>query len=225
MAMRLKRLSGLIFMFLALVLQVGAEVVFSESTQRVTAAPDDRFAELVFEFTNKGTQEVRLTKVDTGCNCLGAELDQDQYEAGAKGKLRLRYKLGTLKGTSKRQVAVNFSSGQLVKLNVEVTVPELFMIEPKTQVWLTGEAAEERIFKIKVTGDKPIHIKEIKLTSGDFDYELKTIEAGRDYELMAKPKATDQPCFAMVRIQTDSEILRYRINQAFLTVSRPPTKK
>ena len=54
--------------------------------------------------------------------------------------------------------------------------------------------------------------------------EVKTLEEGKHYELLVTPAETKDPGLAIIRIETDCEIKRHQVLQAFAVIRRdlPP---
>jgi hypothetical protein len=68
---------------------------------------------------------------------------------------------------------------------------------------------------------EPIHVTQVSSSSESFKHELKTIKEGKEYEIEITPGNISTPGLAVLRIETDCEITRHRIQQAFAVVRRP----
>ena len=54
-----------------------------------------------------------------------------------------------------------------------------------------------------------------------FACELKTLEEGKKYDLIVTPKGVDAPGMGVIRIETDCEISKHRVQQAFAVLRKP----
>ena len=87
---------------------------------------------------------------------------------------------------------------------------------------IPGIQRTETFISLQESINRPIHILEHGATNNNFDYELKTIKEGFEYQLVVKPKDSSTPAFGMIKLTTDSLIPRYRRQMAFVCVRRQP---
>jgi transcriptional regulator of met regulon len=105
-------------------------------------------------------------------------------------------------------------------LTVALDIPVLFEVNPKTVFWDQHGDKKPQVIKLKVNSPDPIKILSHSMTNEKFDYQLKTLRDGKEYEIVVTPKDVSLPAFGMVRLTTDSSIPRYRRQMAFVCVRR-----
>jgi hypothetical protein len=215
--------------FLALSGVLPAELKFESPSQVVTAPPDARQITIDFPFKNETDKAVTIQKYDAGCSCITVQVSNNKlnYAAGESGVIRAVFDLGNFSGTVDKTVGLwldgNRSADPSVRLNARIHIPVMVEMEPKTLKWEIGEAPKPQTITIKMNGEKPINVLSVSSTHPNFSQELKTIEAGKRYELVVTPQATDQPGLAILRVETDCEVARQKIAQAFGVIRRGPS--
>jgi hypothetical protein len=61
----------------------------------------------------------------------------------------------------------------------------------------------------------------VNSSSPAFKHELKTVEEGKSYELIITPTVMSSPGMGIMRIETDCQIEKHKLQQAFAVVRRP----
>ena len=146
------------------------------------------------------------------------------YAPGESGTIRANFDMGNFSGTVDKDVSVWLAGDPEASpsqhLTVRVHIPILIELEPKTVKWATNGELKPQTFQIKMNGEKPIHISNVGASGQDFTHELKTIEDGKRYELIVTPKSLQKPALGIFRIQTDCEIQKHSMQQAFAVVAK-----
>lgn len=196
---------------------------------------DTQLLEVLFPFKNNTADTIHITKYDAPCSCMSAEItggtrQQDstvKFAPGDVGVVKGIFDLGNAKGELNKQIMLWTASDKedspSIILESQVVIPELIEATPKSLIWAIGGAAETQVIAIKVNDSKPIHIVKHACSNPQLDYQLKTIKAGFEYELLVTPKSTVKPVFAAIRMTTDSANPRFKSLQTFMTVK--PVKK
>lgn len=209
-------------------------LTFPEKMMELSPGLEQSTVSADFKFTNETDKPVTIAKYDGGCSCLSVQIAGGKrvYAPGESGVLRANFDMGTFAGTVDKNIAVwldgDSANEPSEHLTVRVKIPVLIELEPKTVKWEIGESATPKSIQIKMNGDKPIHISSVSAsTSQTFDHEVKTIEDGKHYELVVTPKSVSAKGLAIFRIQTDCEIQKHSLQQAFAVVSekKPGTVK
>jgi hypothetical protein len=81
---------------------------------------------------------------------------------------------------------------------------------------------ESKTIEITMKHEEPIHVTSVNSVNPNFEIELKTVEAGKRYELLVRPTNTDTQRIGLITIETDCAIKRHANQRAF-TVVRTPT--
>ena len=188
------------FLFLLAAVRLPA-LEWTTTHQTVQATPLRSTAETQFEFTNRTDRPVTITRVDTSCDCLDAEPDSKVIAPGATGHIRARFTVAGLNGTYHRTITVTSDDAQTpVALTVDLQVPEVASLTPRSLEWALNRPAEAKTVEIQIAAGLDLTLGPVKATSDDFVLQLETIEAGRLYRLHATPRETSQAVSAAFRI-------------------------
>lgn len=204
----------------------GGALQFASTTQRVDAASDTKFVESAFAFKNVSDQTVHIKNADAGCTCMGVGFEDKKltYAPGEGGVLNARFKVGSYQGKVTKPIHIwmegDAENRPSYVVNLEVFVPVMIDVNPKSVRWDLGD---KRTQTIVVTMDykKPIHVKKVKTTNEAFGTELVTVEKGRKYEIRVTPKVVDTPGLTVIQIETDADVARQRVQQAFGVMRSP----
>lgn len=201
---------------------------FDESRIEVTAAPEAKTVTVPYFFTNNTDRTITIKRYDSACSCLSAKVKGGKlsYQPGEQGEIKVVFELGTFSGLVEKTVLIWTTEDEDKKpssiLSVVINIPVLFEVNPKTSFWEQHGDGQAQVIQLKINSHEPIHILEHGATNKNFDYELKTIKEGFEYQLVVKPKDTNTPAFGMIKLTTDSSIPRYRRQMAFVCVRRQP---
>ncbi|HEX7261957.1 MAG TPA: DUF1573 domain-containing protein [Luteolibacter sp.] len=205
-----------------------AGLEFTEMLKEVNAAVDVSSVTTEFNFTNKGKKPVTITSAKPSCDCLKVQISGGKlkYASGESGVIRITFDLGNSSGTVDKTMPIYLDADPEDKPSVVLTlrahIPVLIDVEPKTVKWeLGGGKLEPKTIQIRMAGDKPIRVTGIKPTSDAFAYELKMLEEGKKYDVIVTPLNLQVPGISIIRIETDCEVSKYRIQQAFATIYKP----
>lgn len=224
----------LLITLLSLSLSAHAELVFDALKKELKAAPDARKISCDFVFENKGTETVRIKEYKSTCSCMSVQINQGgklQYAPGEKGVIRANFDMDNFSGEVDKNVLLWLEGDAEAKpsivLVVHVNIPVLVDIQPKTLEWKGPAPWEAKTMKILINYDEPIHIVDTRLGNPLFEKELKTIVAGKEYELIVKPldKPDSPPGVGVIHIETDSKIDKQKKQMAFVVVrtdAKPP---
>ena len=167
----------------------------------VKAAPLQRIAETAFEFTNTGATTVTILGVDTSCDCTEAAPSAQTFAPGATGRITARFHLGDRQGGFERTITVTTDEAkEPVTLRVQLNVPELATLTPRSVDWKLNGPAWEKTVEIVITDGLELTITSVLPTSGLFNHRLETVEAGRHYRLYLAPQSTKEVSNAAFRI-------------------------
>jgi len=174
---------------------------WKSTTAEVTTVPFQKEQDVVFEFTNRGPKAVAIHALETNCSCLLAQSDQKLYAPGASGKITAKFTVGDRSGLYERIITVvSDESDSPVRLSLKLEVPDVASVSPRSVLWLRNDAPAEKSVDLTASGDLEIVFGRAEPTSDAYIVRLETIEAGRHYRLHIKPRATDQPASAAIRI-------------------------
>ena len=167
----------------------------------VKAAPLQKSAETSFEFTNSSTKTVTILGVDTSCDCLEATPSAQSFAPGASGRISARFTLGDRLGVYERTITVTTDEAtEPVSLHVQLDVPELASLTPRSIDWKLNGEAESRVIDISVADGLELDLSSVQPTNEGFTSRLETVETGRHYRLHLAPRHTREVTNAAFRI-------------------------
>ena len=200
---------------------------FEKKLLEIHAPADSPNVTADFKFTNTSDKPVSILKYDAACSCMAVQISGGKlrYGPGESGTVRANFEMGNFSGTVDKAVVLWLEGDPEDKpsqqLTVRVHIPVLVEMTPKTLQWDVDGDAKAQTIKIKMNHKTPIHVTSVSGSSEAFKYELKTIAKGKEYELVISPTGTKQPGLGVFRIETDCDLARHKIQQAFAVVRRP----
>ena len=203
---------------------IASELQFDNLTVDITVEPGAKTTEIIFPFSNPSEETVEIEKHQAPCTCISANFKDGQkiYKPGDKGEMVASFNVGNLQGTVKKQIVVWIKDAPKeaspIVLTANITIPEIVTITPRSKIWNTGEKPKPQTYKIAITHGQSVQITEVVTTNNHFEHALKTIQVGKEYELIVTPKNTKETTFGILKITTDSPISRYRRLTAFAAV-------
>lgn len=204
-----------------------AALDFKETLKEVHAPADAKTVTADFEFTNRSDKPVTVAKVDPTCSCISVKIKDGKlrYAPGESGLIRAEFDMGNFSGVVDKVVAVWLDDDPAdkpsVALTVRVNIPVLISVEPKTVKWDVGGKGEPQVIQIVMNHSSPVRVTAVNSSSKAFKHELKSIEDGKRYELAVTPVDINTQGLAVIRIETDCDIARHRLQQAFAVVRKP----
>lgn len=221
----MKSILSLWFSLAALISAAGLE--FEKLLVEINAPADVATVTADFKFTNRSDKPVTIAKTDPGCSCLSVQISGGKlkYDPGESGVVRTTFDMGNFSGTVDKAVALWIDNDPAdkpsMKLAVRVHIPVLIGLEPKTVKWNLGGKPDPQIIQVRMAEGKSIRVLSAKLTSTAFSCVVKTLEEGRKYDLIVTPLEIGAPGIGVIRIETDCEISKHRMQQAFAIVRKP----
>lgn len=205
----------------------GADSLAFEQTRiEMAVAPDAKTVTVPYFFSNNTGRVITIKRYDSACSCLSAKIKGGKlaYKPGESGEINVTFELGTFSGLVEKTVLIWTTEDPDEKpssvLSVVLDIPVLFEVNPKTVFWEQHGDATTQVIELTVNNPAPIHILEHSVTNKNFQYQLKTLEKGRKYQLVVEPLDLSVPALGMIKLTTDSSIPRYRKQMAFVCVRR-----
>lgn len=164
-------------------------------------APLQKTTEAAFVFTNTGDKAVTITGVDSSCDCLEATPSAKTFAPGAGGRIHARFSIGDRTGLLRRTIIVSTDEGTApVALTVELDVPEVATLIPRSLEWTLRSPAVVQTVEIVVPAGLELVISHVQATSDAFTHRLESVEAGRHYRLHLAPRSTSVVANAAFRL-------------------------
>lgn len=219
----------LIFLALSATLLAG-DLKFEKELYEANIGLKDTEITREFKFTNTSDKAIKIRLVEPDCSCITVEFlnGKATYAAGESGVMRATFKIENAQGTVDKSILVWLEGDPDEKPSTQVTfrihIPTAISLEPKTLNWDVNSAPDPKSIRVNINYEKPVHVTAVSSSSENFTTEIVTIEKGKSYDVRVTPKSTATPGLCVIRIETDIEIDRFRLQQAFGRVVSPTTE-
>lgn len=216
-----------VFLFLLAILPIRAELKFETPVIDAEAALDATSLVREYKFTNVGTKAIKITQADAGCSCLAVELAAGKftYAPGESGTLRATFEIGSFQGTVEKTVLIwlegDREESPSAKVMLRVHIPVIISLEPKSLKWELGGSAEMQSIDVKMDYEKPIRVTSVSTSNETFSTKLVTVEEGKHYKVEVTPHGTATGGMTIIRIETDTDVEKQRIQQGFAMITVP----
>ena len=211
------------------VIPAAAGLEFESALIKVDAGLNDKTVTRDFHFTNRGDKAVTIKQADGGCSCLDAQVAGGKlgYAPGESGTIRVVFEVGSFQGTVDKNISVWLDGDPEEKpstmLTMSVNIPVIIQLEPKSLKWEIGAPATAKVIDVIMNYEKPIHIQAVATSNETFSTKLITVEEGKRYKIEVTPaKGTDSAALSIVRIETDVDVEKQRVQQGFAVISSQP---
>lgn len=179
----------------------GAALEWQTRSLTLTTAPFQTTQDVIFHFTNTGRRAVRILGVESNCDCLVGTASAQIYAPGASGLITASFTIGDRLGLYERRIKVlTDESNEPVQLQVNIEVPEVVALTPRSLAWHLNETGTEKSLAVQVIAGLKINLTRVQVTNDGFAARLVAIEPGRSYRLYLKPHDTARPANAAIRI-------------------------
>ena len=203
-----------------------AGLEFAELRKEIHAAADASLVTADFKFTNKSDKPVTIAKCDPNCSCMKVQISAGKlkYAPGESGMIRATFEIGNLMGKQEKTIGLWLENDPpntpSIRLDLRIDIPILVLLEPKSVLWSIDAKLEPKTIHIVMPEGKPIRVTKVTGSLNSFRYELKMVEEGRKYDLIVSPLETKVASMSVIRIETDCEIPKHRVQQAFAQVRK-----
>jgi hypothetical protein len=182
-----------------------AELTFEKKAAIFDVDKGDKEVKAGFAFKNTGKKTVTITEVRTSCGCTTAELAKKVYAPGEEGIISATMKINTRGGRQSKTVTVltDDPAQRSISLSVTANIPITLTLTPTFVYWRQGDELTEKVVRIDVKQEEPVTISSISASKEGFDFHLRTVEAGRKYEITVKPRSTNALIRSSLTVHTD----------------------
>jgi len=199
-----------------------ADIVWDQDEFSYTARPDEGQVVASYNFTNKADDSVTITRVKTSCGCSTPKLEKRTYGPGEQGTLEVLFQFGDRVGPQTKSIYVytDHSPEVTKKLILRVDIPQPFKVWPKLVQWPDGVTAEPKKVHVQFDHASPVQITDIQLDQSQLQFEIQTIDPGKEYELVLTPTLSDEPRPPLIPITLVSNLPyeKTRIQKIFARV-------
>lgn len=213
------------------ILPLCAGLKFEEEKISTDVGLDEKTISRDFKFVNAGDKVVTIKGADAGCSCISVEIGGGKftYAPGEKGTIRANFEIGSFQGTVDKSIHVWLDGDPDEKpsstVMLSINIPIIIALEPKTVKWKLGEGGSPKMIDVKMDYEKPIHIMQVVSSNENFQIKLITLEQGKHYQVEVTPQDSEATGLGILRIETDVDVPKQRIQQAFAVISAPFEKE
>lgn len=219
----------LLFSFIG-ILPLCAGLKYEKEKISAEAGLDDKTISRDFKFTNEGDTSVTIRTADAGCSCISVQIAGGKmtYAPGETGTMRVNFEIGSFQGVVEKPIYVwlegdpDESPSATVRLSI--AIPTIIALEPKTVKWLKGDEVAPKVIDVKMSYEKPIHITDLVSSNENFKVKLITVEEGKHYQIEVSPQDMELQGLCVIRIKTDVDVSKQRIQQVFAVIAAPLKK-
>ena len=184
-----------------------------------------------FTFTNTGKSTLEIIDVRPGCGCTTAGTWDKKVEPGKTGVIPLQFNSAGFGGPVTKQATVtcNDPSSSNLVLQIRGTVWKPIDIQPTMAFFnipSESETNETRTVRIVSNMDEPVTVSDLQLSNANFRAELKTVKAGKEYELVVTaipPFTNNGPTMAPITLKTSTTNMPTISITAYAVVQQPVT--
>lgn len=216
--------------FLIAVLPIRAELKFETPVIDANAGLNDTTLIRDFKFTNAGSKPVKISQAEGTCSCVAVQVAAGKftYAPGETGIIRAIFEIGNFQGTVEKPVHI-WLEGDLEEkpsstVTLRIHIPVIIALEPKTLKWEDGAPKQTKSIDVKMDYEKPIRITSVTTSNDSFSAKVVTVEEGKHYKVEVTPSATATAGLSIVRIETDTDVDKQRVQQGFATIMAPVKK-
>lgn len=185
----------------AAALPLRATLEWEQARLETSLQPFQTELEATFAYRNPGPGRVAIRDTQTNCDCLAARASRTEVAAGDSGIVTARFTVGERVGRHERLITVATDDGAPPrKLVLQVEVPQLAAFRPATLDWARGGPADERSAVLEVVPGLDIRFATVESTNDSFAFRLEEVAPGRTYRLAVRPRSTDAPANAALRL-------------------------
>ena len=185
---------------------------WDEKTQSFEAEFGQEKVEATYHFTNTSEETVSIVKTSASCGCTVPTLDKKTYLPGESGELIAIFTIGSRQGEQRKAIeVVTETAGEhaTYQLTLEVDIPVPVSLKPRVRFWnLGGESSTEEV-SIVLHEDMPMKIEGVSRKDENdphnFDYQIETIEEGREYLLKITPKSVSDRARAVLYLTSKDD--------------------
>ena len=166
----------------------GPRAKFSETSHNFGKVGTSDVLRYDFIVTNVGNALLEITKVQPGCGCTTAGDWDHKIEPGKTGKIPIQFNPGNFSGLVTKGVTVtcNDTTQSEHHLQIQATVWKAIDVQPAFVHFMPAEGEETnetKVVRITSNLEEPLTLQAAEAVNAAFKTELKTIQAGKQFEL------------------------------------------
>lgn len=210
--------------------QGGPKIQFAETGHDFGKIEGGDIAKFDFVFTNTGTATLEITDVRSSCGCATSGAWSKKVEPGQRGTIPIQFNSGAFSGAIHKTVTVtsNAPSQPLTILDLKATVWRPIAVNPPTAYFTPqpeGQSVVTKVVSIVNDTEVPLELSPPECGNDAFTAELKTLRAGKEFEvrISAKPPFRPGTVQGPITLKTSSKKLPVIVINGVVLVQAPIT--
>lgn len=191
-------------------------------TPRFIAAPVEpgqMRLEVRFEVINVSDSPVKVTKLESGCECLAVTIGQNPVPGGGSTEVVGIFDTEKMRGSSERRITVaTDQGGEPAFLTTRIDIEPVYTLTKELTEWAIGAEPVTKVIEFRVVRDKPVHVLSAESKRAEVRCEVVEVEKGRAYEVRLTPESTAKRMLGIVRIETDCELEQHARPLAYFSI-------
>lgn len=207
----------LLLPLLALAARLPAQLAWEREQIEVHCSVDQPRILTTFAFTNAGDDAIEVVETASSCGCATAALEKRAYGPGEQGEIDVVFDVGNRLGRQEKTITVGVRSQDSTevvrtKLKLVVHIPQWVRASVRSLTWRAGDPQPTpRTVRVTVQHDEPIAVLSAVCADPAFGIVLRTVEAGRSYEVVVTPPAGGAVASTAIDITTDATVEKFRM--------------
>jgi len=167
-------------LFGAAAIASASSLSWSRTEARVELEPDQQEARELFKLTNKGSDPVRVSRIETSCGCTGSIVKNRLIDPGEAAEIVATFHAGKRVGTvtNKLDVYLDGRGEPIATLRLVAKIPQLVELEPQVLFWKASEDASARTVRIRLDERYVDTIQDVKYDTSVFD--IRVVKEGEE---------------------------------------------
>jgi len=176
-------------------------------SQELTLKPTPLDSSVVghFKFKNAGKYQIKIKSVTSSCGCTTVALEKRSFEPAETGEIVATFNIGERVGLQEKTILVESSDPEAPKtvLLLKVLIPEIAEVKPTFLYWPSNEPIKEKEIAVKILENIPVKTLTVSSSDPNVVTRVEAIKAGKEYQIVVKPKEGTKAVNAMLSIDLD----------------------
>jgi len=192
---------------------------YTPTFMTVPAEPGQKRVEVRFAVSNVSEHPVKVTTLESGCECLAVTMTLNPIPAGGSAEIVGIFDTEKMRGISERRITVETDQGgEPAFLTTRIEIEPVYTLEKEMTEWAIGSEPVTKVVKFRVVREKPVHVLSAESKRAEVHCEVVEVEKGRAYDLRLTPESTAKRLLGIVRIETDCELEQHARPLAYFSI-------
>jgi len=179
-----------------------AQLVWDKTNVEVCAVPGDGKVEAAFPFRNTGSYPVKISRLESSCDCTTTRLKQSTIAPGETGEVVAVFEFGRRLGRHAKTIDVHTvpRTTPPVELTLVADIAQKIELDRSLLLWTRNAPATPQDIRVKVVQQEPL--RGLRAISSDprLAATVQEISPGREYVVRVAPSDTASPLRAELKL-------------------------